>query len=142
MAIFPECPCGNDKSYKECCERIHKDLSLATTAEKLMRARYSAFVTSNLGFIMSSHHESTRPTRSKKEIKRWMRGLEWVELHVRNVIKGGAEDEEGYVDFRAFYKENDSFEILQEISRFVKAEDGNWYYISGEHKEDKFIEQE
>lgn len=141
MAIFSECPCGRDKSYKNCCQIVHNDLSTAATAEDLMRARYSAFVTCNLDFIMSSHHASTRPTRSKKEIKRWMRGLEWVELHVRNTINGGIEDEEGYVDFRAFYKENDSFEILQEISKFIK-EDGTRYYFSGEHKEDKFIEQE
>ena len=47
--ILNQCPCGLDKTYTDCCEIIHKDISKATTAEQLMRSRFVAF-TKGMGF--------------------------------------------------------------------------------------------
>ena len=49
------CHCGNDLSFESCCMPIIKNLSIAKTAEQVMRARYSSYVTSSIDFLRDSH---------------------------------------------------------------------------------------
>ena len=46
-----KCPCNTDKEYKDCCLKAHKNILSVTTAEQLMRSRYSAFVLKLTDFI-------------------------------------------------------------------------------------------
>ena len=48
------CPCGSGRDYSACCEPIIKGTSLATTAEELMRARYTAYEKQEIDFIINT----------------------------------------------------------------------------------------
>ena len=73
MSLYETCLCGSEKTYKDCCNIIHQDLQKATTAEKLMRARYTAYATNNIDFIYNTFHVSKRKYQNKYEIENWAR---------------------------------------------------------------------
>ncbi len=43
MPSTPHCPCDSGTPYNQCCQPLHEGVA-ATTAEALMRSRYSAYV--------------------------------------------------------------------------------------------------
>ncbi|MCM4150131.1 Sec-C motif domain protein [Arenibacter sp. N53] len=122
------CPCGSNNSYAQCCETAHKDLSKITTAEQMMRSRYSAFVLANGNYLMDSHHSSTRPIKERKSIEAWTRSVSWIRLEILNREKGGINDQRGTVTFNAYFFENGKVEVIHEKSDFVK-ENGLWMYL-------------
>jgi SEC-C motif-containing protein len=73
------CNCGNSKIYSECCAIAHKSLKEVTTAEQLMRSRYTAFTKANGDYLMESHHVSTRPIKEKEDMVAWAKSVEWIE---------------------------------------------------------------
>ncbi len=118
-----KCPCNPVKLYAECCEKAHKNIAAATTAEILMRSRYSAFVIANINYLQESHHKSTRPSNSeKREILAWTKSVEWVKLEVLKTT-------ENTVEFKAFFMENGAINVIHENSLFVKENDC-WFYKS------------
>ncbi|MFD0962724.1 YchJ family protein [Pseudofulvibacter geojedonensis] len=120
--------CGNDSSYTKCCEIAHRDITKVTTAEQLMRSRYSAFVLANGNYLIDSHHSSTRPIKEKKSIVKWAKSVQWIRLDVIKTTNGLANDNEGTVTFKAFYFENGSVQVIHENSLF-KKEKGIWMYV-------------
>ena len=124
------CPCKSQQLYAECCEPIILGRSKALTAEALMRSRYSAFVSADINYLMSSHHSSTRPLKDKKSILAWTQSVTWLGLLITHKRAGVADDREGWVSFKASYVEKGHLECIQENSYFVK-EGGLWYYKSG-----------
>jgi len=127
-----QCPCNPEKLYKDCCKKVHQDIFKATTAQELMRSRYSAFVLGNIDYLSKSHHSSTRPSkRDDKETARWTTTVEWVKLDVINHTAGTASDAIGTVYFKAFFIENGSVQIIEENSRFCK-ENEHWVYLDAQ----------
>ncbi|MDH7446475.1 YchJ family protein [Aquimarina sp. 2201CG14-23] len=122
------CYCGRPQTYDNCCGKIHKDIAQALTAEDLMRSRYSAFVMAKGDYLMKSHHSSTRPIREKKSIVKWTKSVEWIKLEVLNTTKGSQKEKEGTVEFKAFFYEEGTMQVIHENSYFVK-EKGNWVYV-------------
>lgn len=54
------CPCGSDFKYKKCCALYIKGRDI-DNAERLLRARYSAYVNNEVSFIWETlHPESPR----------------------------------------------------------------------------------
>ena len=53
------CPCGKGESIEVCCGPILSAQRQAETAEELMRARYTAYATNNVDFVISSHDPAT-----------------------------------------------------------------------------------
>eukprot|EP00775_Hariotina_reticulata_P012708 gene12708-12838_t len=52
-----QCPCGSGLLYKECCQVHHKSRAPAPDSpEKLVRARYSAFVKREFKFLRATSH--------------------------------------------------------------------------------------
>jgi SEC-C motif-containing protein len=123
-----DCPCGNNKTYNECCEIAHLSLKAVKTAEQLMRSRYTAFTMANGDYLMESHHITTRPVNEKKEIVAWAKAVEWVKLEIKATTKGLEVDSEGIVRFKAHFKENGKQRFIKESSKFTK-ENGVWYYL-------------
>ena len=123
-----KCYCGRPKLYDVCCGEIHKTSKKAITAEDLMRSRYSAFVLAKGDYLMRSHHSSTRPLKEKKAIIKWAKSVKWVRLEVLHTTNGSGFDEEGTVEFKAFYFENGALEVIHENSQFVK-ENEYWMYL-------------
>ena len=101
------CYCGQKQTFANCCEPIHKNIALAKTAEQLMRSRYSAYVMANGKYLTLSHHKTTRPSRNEmKDIVKWAKSVEWIQLDVLETTKGTENDTEGTVTFKAFFFEN------------------------------------
>ncbi|GGF70274.1 YchJ family protein [Wenyingzhuangia marina] len=124
------CACGSKKSYKLCCELIHKNIELAKTPLELMKSRYTAYVLGDIDFLMLSHHSSTRPISEKEEIFKWTQSVEWKGLEILEAKE--IQTSEGFVTFKAFFIENCIPNLIHEKSRFLKEND-HWTYIDGIH---------
>lgn len=128
------CPCGEKAEYIECCAQIHDDHSKALSAEKLMRARYSAFAKNNIDFIDSTHVPGTVDF-NKEEAQEWAKNSIWKKLEVIKTIDGSENDDRGTVEFKAYYDDQSGNQYIHhEIAHFKKIE-GNWYYEDGETPE-------
>ena len=121
------CFCGREKEFELCCQKVHQNHNSASTAEDLMRSRYSAFATGNGEYLMDSHLEEYRPVKEKKSIVKWAKSVEWLKLEVINTEKGLAQDNDGIVEFNAFFMENGTIQCLHEVSTFKKV-GGLWFY--------------
>lgn len=122
------CPCNPKKEYKDCCAIIHKDISQATTAEQMMRSRYSAFVLSDVAYLQRSHLSSLRPNKQQaKDLEKWTKSVNWIKLNVLNTTDGLENDTTGTVEFKAFYLQKGKVQVLHEVSRFCKEND-HWVY--------------
>ncbi|HAS61892.1 MAG TPA: hypothetical protein DCS35_04525 [Vibrio sp.] len=124
------CPCGNATQYEVCCQPIHHNHSEAHTPEQLMRARYSAHVLGLVDFVVNTYHSSCHAAEQRDAIAESV-DSDWVELEVLE-SSFGADENEGYVTFKAFFNQDDTQYCLEERSRFVR-EDGLWFYIDGEY---------
>ena len=54
MEKSENCPCKSGKTFGECCGPIIDGTVKAETAEALMRARYSSYVSGDIEFLVSS----------------------------------------------------------------------------------------
>lgn len=124
------CKCGSNKSYKLCCEPIHQNIKLAKSPLDLMKSRYTAYVLADINYLMQSHHSSTRPTQEREEILQWTKSVNWLKLEILD--SNISNQNEGFVTFKASYKENGLESTIFEKSRFVKEND-HWTYIDGIH---------
>jgi len=119
------CPCRKKSeatTYADCCEPFHRGQQPATTAETLMRSRYSAFALKNAEYLLATWHPSTRPARID-----FAPGEEWVQLRVLAAHEDG---DEAKVEFIARWRRGGSIDSLREVSRFVR-EGGRWLYVEG-----------
>jgi len=111
------CHCGLLGGYAACCGRLHRGDVHASTAEELMRSRYSAFAVGDAAYLLATWHPSTRPRRLDLGDTRWRR------LEVLSA-SGGLLDTEGRVHFRAYANDG----VMEERSRFVRSE-RRWMYL-------------
>jgi SEC-C motif-containing protein len=125
------CVCGLGESLQQCCERYLSGKEQPPTAEALMRARYAAFATGQIDYIVDTHHPSNRHTVDRKGVEAWSRESEWLGLTIVATEKGGPQDSHGVVEFSARYREAGAVRNHCERSRFEKHE-GRWYFVDGE----------
>ena len=120
------CHCGTPTPFANCCGRFHSGIETPTTAEQLMRSRYSAYVLDLEEYLLATWHESTRPASldfSETGKTKWL-GLE---IKRNSVI----DSNHAKVEFIARYKTGGQSAVrLHELSDFV-LEDGKWFYVSG-----------
>ena len=126
------CPCGTGKNSIECCQRIIGGLEKADSAEELMRARYTAHTEANIDFIVQSHHPVTRSEIDRDTTQRWAAESEWIDLDIRSVDDGKADDDSGTVEFVARYRDTQGRRHEHyEIALFEKL-DGEWFFKDAE----------
>lgn len=113
--LYSLCPCGNNKRYADCCNRYLNLDEIATTAEDLMRSRYTAYTLNYENYLLATWHPDMRPTSLGLTIKR----------HIQS------SENHSTIEFIARYKINGRAHRLHEISRFVR-EDGIWLYVDGD----------
>ncbi|WP_067821986.1 YchJ family protein [Nocardia inohanensis] len=121
-----ECPCGLPANYSDCCGRLHRGEVKASTAEQLMRSRFSAFAVQDEGYLLRSWDPETRPADVDFDP-----GLRWDRLEVLGSTGGGPFHTEGTVEFRAHYRAHGTAGQLHENSRF-RRDRGAWVYLDGE----------
>jgi SEC-C motif-containing protein len=95
-----------------------------------MRARYSAFATGAVDYLLSSHHSRTRHLVKRREIETWSRSSEWIGLDVLATSGGGDADQRGTVSFRAHYRTRKETVAHAEKAEFER-EDGQWRFVDG-----------
>ncbi len=126
-----QCPCGSTKTYTECCEPIIKGTQAAETPEALMRSRYSAYSNVEIDHIINSTSPLQRKDLDENATRTWAERAEWRGLEIVGCEGGGADDDEGTVEFIASYLEGSSLRRHHELGRFRRV-DGAWYYEDGE----------
>jgi SEC-C motif-containing protein len=127
------CACGgfvSGATFDECCRPLLAGERLATTAEELMRSRYTAYALADGDHLFRTWHPSTRPEHVDPDP--WVR---WVGLEVLDVREGGPDDEDGVVEFRARWVAGEGTTHqrgeLHERSRFRRRA-GRWLYVDVE----------
>ena len=91
-----------------------------------MRSRYSAFALGLAPYLLRTWHPSTRPASLSLDD-----GTTWRRLQIVDVVRGGADDDEGVMEFRAAYRSADGAGLLHERSRFARV-GGRWMYVDGD----------
>ncbi len=125
------CPCGTEKEYNQCCEPFHQGEAKPSTAEELMRARYSAFVKNQINFIAETHVPGTKDFNAD-EAREWATSSEWKGLQVISTKQGEPGQKRGTVEFKALYADQNGNDYLHhEIANFKNIED-TWYYDEGQ----------
>lgn len=90
-----------------------------------MRSRFSAFAVGDAGYLLATWHPRTRPPSLDLDP-----AIDWRRLEILDVAAGGAEDDEGTVEFVAHYWDAAGRRRgeQRENSAFVR-EDGQWFYV-------------
>ena len=123
--ISIECYCGSTKQFQDCCEPIIKGSEKATTAEALMRSRYSAYAAHQADYLVATTHISQRKHYTKTEILNWATTNKWLKLEIVKTT-------ENTVEFKAYFSDNAlQNHIHHELSTFT-FENGSWFYVDGQ----------
>lgn len=125
------CPCGSGNDFTGCCEPIIKGTSDAPTAASLMRARYSAYTTGDIDFIVDSTHPDHREDMDVEEITSWSQQSTWTSLEIVDTEEGTERDDAGMVEFKANFELGGQALSHHERSDFEK-QDGKWYFVDGQ----------
>ena len=120
------CFCGSGEPYATCCGRLHSGAENATSAEALMRSRYSAYVLGLEPYLLATWHASTRPAALHLAEEA---GTKWLGLEVKR--QQAQDASHATVEFVARYRIAGRGHRLHETSRFV-CEDGRWLYVDGD----------
>lgn len=116
----PLCPCGSKRTYKHCCEKLHLGQP-ASSAEALMRSRYSSYALGLAEYLLKSWHPSTRPSQLNLD-----GSMQWFRLKILETSV--CEHQTAIVSFEARYKINGKAACQSEVSEFV-FENKHWFYI-------------
>jgi SEC-C motif-containing protein len=120
-----KCYCGSGIFFQKCCKPYIERNLTATSAEILMRSRYSAYVTHSVDYLVETTSLEERKHHSKEDILHWAVSNEWLKLEVINTS-------ETTVEFKAFFlDEGKHSQVHHELSTFKKV-DGIWYYVDGQ----------
>ncbi len=98
-----------------------------------MRSRYSAHVLGLVDYVVATYHPSCHAEDYRDAIADSVNS-HWLGLNV--IHSEIADSGEGFVEFEAFYQDDNEQFCLAERSRFLKeTTDGvtQWYYIDGEY---------
>ena len=122
-----ECPCQSGAKYNQCCEPLITGKKHATTAEQLMRARYTAYTQIEMGFIEKTHDPKSRADIDMQGSREWAESTNWQGLEIVATQQGGVDDETGTVEFKATFLTDEGPQIHHELSLFRK-QGGVWFY--------------
>ena len=118
------CICGNDKNYDESCGPIISGEVSATSAQELMRSRYSAYVRGDGRYLVISTTKENQYEDDAELIEEFSSNVDWLKLDILDVTTN-------IVEFKAYYKEGSDIQVLHERSNFIQ-ENGIWLYVDGE----------
>ncbi len=118
------CYCGTDYSFEECCNLLLTEKKEASSAEELMRSRYSAYVVTNANYLINTTHPKYRHLYSKKSILQWSKENTWQNLEILLA-------QEKRVVFKAYYLDSSGKEVAHYEDSNFEILGGKWYYLTG-----------
>ena len=125
------CYCCSDEKFEMCCQPFISGKAKPTTAEALMRSRYSAYATGAVEYLLRSTHPSTRKFYDAEAIENWANSSVWQKLEIVSKTAGEAQDKTGTVEFKAYFTDaQNEPQIHHELSNFRK-ELGKWFFVDG-----------
>ena len=131
------CPCGG-ATFAACCGPYLAGEAIPSSAEVLMRSRYTAYTRRDEAYLRATWHPSTLPPGpivDPDEKLQWL-GLEVksaLRLRQRKVTQEAPQDTDT-VEFVARYRLDGRGHRLHEVSRFVREEHAGvarWFYLDG-----------
>jgi SEC-C motif-containing protein len=120
------CPCGSGDPYETCCRPLHDNRVQASTAEQLMRSRFSAYAVGRFDHVFRTWHPRTRPDEVTAPP-----GLSWTGLTITSNQAGQPGDDHGVVEFEAAFRTAAGPGVQRERSRFTRRA-GRWVYLDGD----------
>jgi SEC-C motif domain protein len=99
----PDCYCGSQKNYKDCCHPFMTGASKPETPEQLMRSRYSAFCIKDIEYLISTHHPSKRQANERDLLSKTIQETQWLGLKILKTEMDPDDPHTGFVEFAAFY---------------------------------------
>jgi SEC-C motif-containing protein len=122
------CYCGTDNTFEDCCGKYISGKDYPTTAEELMRARYSSYASGDVEFIANTQISEKGDEFDLEEAKRWSSESTWKGLTIKSAKEF---EKDATVHFIANYEDLEGNDCRhQEISTFNKI-DNKWFYSHG-----------
>src|SRR6478609_9865033 len=90
------CYCGSGQTFENCCKPYIIGVNKPSSAETLMRSRYSAYVTSAIDYLLKTTAASEREYYSREEMLKWASESKWEKLEIINAT-------ENTVEFKAYF---------------------------------------
>ncbi|MBO3673180.1 YchJ family protein [Acinetobacter soli] len=126
MTSIQACPCGQG-AYMSCCAPLHQGQQHASSAEQLMRSRYSAFALQQIDYLIQTTALGQQSYLDRDAIADWSQRNTWLQLevihHLAKLDKCHAQ-----VEFKAHYHDGQQAQVHHEISHFVYFA-GRWYFL-------------
>jgi SEC-C motif-containing protein len=121
------CPCGSQRPLADCCDRLHQGLP-ASSAEALMRSRYSAYVLGRIDYLIRSTLPAQQAALDREAIQAWSAQSQWLGLQVERCEAVAGDPDHGFVTFVARWADASGEQAQRERSAFVRQA-GHWYFI-------------
>ncbi|HYC00222.1 MAG TPA: YchJ family protein [Candidatus Limnocylindrales bacterium] len=126
-----ECPCGSKVEFSQCCEPFLLGTREPQTAEQMMRSRYTAYTRADVDYLMATLHPDNVSEGDEETTRRWASESQWQGLQIVATEAGGADDEQGIVEFVARYRDRaGEMHAHHERSVFTRL-DGKWRFHEG-----------
>jgi SEC-C motif-containing protein len=121
------CPCGNPKTYANCCQPYLENEAFAPNAECLMRSRYTAYVQDNITYLEQTAAGEAKQNFDFVATQTWNKTLKWLGLKIlaQQTKQGNAT-----IEFIARFQQQAVIDGIHEISQF-KCIEGRWFYLGG-----------
>ena len=134
------CPCGSGAAFAECCEPIIKGTRESETAEELMRARYSAFVTHAIDFVVASTHSRTRKEIDLDFIREWSETSTWQALQILETKQVNAN--KAFVSFEARFANPAGEDQIHREKSLFERENEEWKFVTGDELKNPTVRYE
>ncbi|MDD3266293.1 MAG: YchJ family metal-binding protein [Burkholderiales bacterium] len=123
------CKCGSGELLLDCCMIFINEDKLPSTPELLMRSRYTAHALGNMQYIAKTMAKKSLEAFDYDEAVKDSKYIKWLKLEVINSQIMG--DENGIVEFKAYYRVENKKHLIHEKSRFEMI-DNKWFYTDGD----------
>jgi SEC-C motif-containing protein len=125
VASISACPCCSGRPYESCCLPILEGRH-ATTAEALVRSRYTAFAMKRLDHVENTHAPEIKDDFNRAEAERIAEEFEWSNLRIHKASEDGDEAEIEYV----MQVRKDKALITKAAKSRFRKESGRWLFVS------------
>jgi SEC-C motif domain protein len=102
---------------------------MALTAERLMKARYSAYAIGAIDFLEKSTHSKSRNQFDREGAESWSRDSRWLGLSI--LSSDSSMPDRAHVNFEARYEDKDGVAVFHRERSLFEREDDEWRFISG-----------
>lgn len=121
------CLCNSGKPFEKCCEPFITGNKSPKTPKQLMRSRYTAYALGGYGeYLLATWLPEMTQGLTAEDLSE--KTIDWIKLEVVNSSQKG---DEGFVEFKAYYKDEVGQEKVHHEKSSFKRINRKWYYEKG-----------